>query len=322
MEISYQTRMKVTKKATSFGTWLLRTILFIGISFVILYPVITKILNSFMTVEDVYDASVSYIPKNWTLANYKTAWNFLDMNSLILNSFLYPLIVSLVQMVSATLVAYGFARYNFRGKNVLFVLAIVQMIIPSDLTLLPLYMAFRYFDIGISIGAFRFGLLNLITGSSINLLNTIWPLVLLGVTCTGLKNGLYIFLMRQYFRGLPKELEEASYVDGASTTQAFLRVFLPSASQIMMTVFLFSYVWEWLDDIYTSVFLQDVPLLATQLSLVVENASYATAGLSNLTEISLVRNCAMIFLIAPMLVLYLVCQRYFTESVERSGMVG
>lgn len=322
MEISYKTRKRIAKYTVSTGNWLLRTILFIGISFVILYPVVSKILISFMTVEDVYDASVQYIPKHWTFRNYINAWDFLDMNGLLLNSFLYPLITSFVQMCSATLVAYGFARYNFRGKNLLFVLVVVAMVIPPDLTLLPLYMGFRYFDIGISVGAFRFGLLQLITGKSLNLLNTVMPYVLLGITCTGLKNGLYIFLMRQYFRGLPKELEEASYVDGASTPKAFLKVFLPSATQIMMTVFLFSCVWQWLDDLYASVFLQNVDILATALTRLLQNANFVSAGISNLTEISLLRNCAMLFLIIPMLVLYLICQKYFTESVERSGLVG
>ncbi len=312
--LSDKRKQKLAKKGGSMVISLLRFILLAGISFVILYPLVTKILVSFMPVEDVYDMSVHYIPKTFTLSNYRQAWNFLNIPELALNSFLYPLVVSVVQTVSATVVAYGFARFDFRFKNIFFFIVVLGMIVPPDLILLPLYVNFRYFDI--------FGLFRLILGEPLNLLNTITPFVLLGITCTGLKNGLYIFMMRQYFRGLPKELEEAAYVDGAGTLKAFVSVFLASARQIMMTVFLFSFVWQWLDDIFTSVFLQDVPMLTTELYRLISNSSGVDAGISNLTEFSLMRNCGMLFLIIPMLVLYLFCQRYFTESIERSGLVG
>ncbi len=214
-------------------------------------------------------------------------------------------------MCASTLVAYGFARYNFRFKNFFFVLIILGMIIPPDLILLPLYMKFRYFDI--------LGIFELLTGSTLNLLNTPWPQILLGSTCTGLKNGLYIFIMIQYFRGLPKELE--AYVDGAGTIEAFIKVFLPSAKQIMMTVFLFSFVWQWLDDIYTSAFM-NVKIMSTQL-LRLSNVDLGNAmGIESMAEFSLMRNASMVVALLPVLILYLICQKYFTESVERSGLTG
>lgn len=305
---------KTINKASSLLLSFLRLILISGISFVILYPIVTKILVSFMSVSDVYDMSVHYIPKTFTLSNYVKAWNFLEMPSLILNTFLIPFIVSLVQTISATCVAYGFARFDFKFKNVLFFIVLLGMVIPPDLILLPLYNQFRYFDI--------FGIIKLISGNTLNLLDTPVPFLLLGVTCTGLKNGLYIFLMRQYFRGLPKELEEAAYVDGASTFTAFVKVFLASAKQIMITVFLFSFVWQWLDDLYTSVFMQNVPMLTTELYRLLSNSSGVESGISNLTEFSLMRNCGMLFLIIPILILYIFCQRHFTESMDRAGLVG
>lgn len=267
-----------------------------------------------MPVSDVYDMSVHYIPKTFTLSNYQKAWDFLNIPALAFNSFFYPLVVSLIQTVSATVVAYGFARFDFRFKGFFFFLVVLGMVVPPDLILLPLYVNFRYFDVA--------GLFQLIFGRPLNLLDTVTPFALLGITCTGLKNGLYIFMMRQYFRGLPKELEEAAYVDGAGTIKAFVRVFLASARQIMMTVFLFSFVWQWLDDIFTSVFLQNVPMLTTELFRLISNSAGVDAGISNLTEFSLMRNCGMLFLIIPMLILYLFCQRYFTESIERAGLVG
>ena len=167
-------------------------------------------------------------------------------------------------------------------------------------------------------------LISLLSGKEIrlNLLNTPFVFYLPSLFGVGIRSGLFIFIYRQFFKGLPKELEEAAYVDGAGTIKAFVRVFLASARQIMMTVFLFSFVWQWLDDIFTSVFLQNVPMLTTELFRLISNSAGVDAGISNLTEFSLMRNCGMLFLIIPMLILYLFCQRYFTESIERAGLVG
>lgn len=305
---------KLSKYGLSFLVSFFRFVLLLGISFVILYPLATKVLTSFMTLDDIYDMSIKYIPKAITFDNYIKAWNFLGIKDLLWNTILIPLVVSLIHMVSATIVAYGFARYDFKFKGFFFFLVIIGMVIPPDLTLLPLYMSFKNFDI--------FGIFSLITGKSLNLLDTMGPFVILGLTCTGLKNGLYIFMMRQYFRGLPKELEEAAYVDGAGVLSAFVRIFLPSASQIMMTVFLFSYVWQWVDDIYTSAFMQNIPMLSTELSRLLNSASGVDSGFGNVAEFSLMRNAGIMFFILPLLVLYLICQKQFTESVERSGLVG
>lgn len=315
MTLSYSAKKKLQRNAAHGLINVLRTILILGIAFVILYPLVTKIAVSLMPLEDVYDMSVHYLPKHVTLKNYRNAWNFLKIPSLAFNSIFIPLLVSAVQTVFTTIVAYGFARFDFKGKNFFFVMVVMSMVIPPDITLMPLYINFRFFD-------FSGGLLNMLTGWHINVLNTPIPYVLLGMTCTGLKNGLYIFILRQYFRGLPKELEEAAYVDGASVPQAFFSVFLASASQVMMTVFLFSFVWQWLDDIYTSVFMQNVPMLVTELSRLFDASTGEMMGISSATEFSLMRNCGMLFLIVPVLLLYMFCQKYFTESLERSGLVG
>ena len=314
MTISEHTKAAVLKKTKNFLWKFGRAILLFGICFVILYPIVTKFMISFMSIEDVYDNSVRYIPRNFTLENYVNAFKILELKNIMITSFIVPGVLSLIHMCASTLVAYGFARYNFRFKNSFFVLVILGMVIPPDLILLPLYMKFRYFDI--------FGIFEILTGSQLNLLNTAWPQILLGSTCTGLKNGLYIFIMIQYFRGLPKELEEAAYVDGAGTIEAFIKVFLPSAKQIMMTVFLFSFVWQWLDDIYTSAFMKNVKVMSTQL-LRLSNVDLGNAmGIESMAEFSLMRNASMVVALLPVLILYLICQKYFTESVERSGLTG
>ncbi len=311
---SEQFQTKLVKNSSAFLGFIFRLIILGGVSFVILYPLFTRTLVSLMPLEDVYDLSVNIYPKSFTLDNYIRAWNFLDMSELLPNTFLYPILISVAQTLAASVVAYGFSRFNFPLKNFLFALVIIAMVIPPDIRLLPLYLSFKSFD--------PFGLIQLFGGTPLNLLDTPWPFVLLGLTCTGLKNGFYVFLMHQYYRGMPKELSEAAYVDGAGFIRAFATVFLPGASQIIITVFLFSFVWQYLDSLFTSVFAQHVPMLSIELSRLLTNADSVEAGISNLAQFSLVRNAAMMFLIIPLLILYLFCQRYFTQSIERSGLVG
>lgn len=307
------TAARIRKKSSAWTVKLLRAILLIGLSFVILYPLLIKITLSFMTVEDVYDLSVRYIPNHFTTLNYQRVWEFLDMGSMVWNSFRIPLISALLNVMSATLVAYGLARHDFPGKKLVFAAVIIGLVIPPDLLLLPQYMQFRFFDF--------LGFSRLLGLGTVNLLNTDFPFYLLAATCTGLRNGIYIFLMVQYFRGLPKEIEEVAYVDGAGTMKTLVYVFLPSARQIMIPVFLFSFVWQWLDDIYTSTFAQDMSLLSTSITQLVSGYS-VEMGVTNVTEFSLMRNAGILLLIIPPLLIYVFFQRYFTESIARSGLVG
>lgn len=129
-------------------------------------------------------------------------------------------------------------------------------------------------------------------------------------------------MMRQYFRGLPKELEEAAYVDGAGTIKAFVRVFLASARQIMMTVFLFSFVWQWLVTFLPRCSCRMCPCSPPSYSGSSATARVWTRASATSPSSASCATAAMLFLIIPMLILYLFCQRYFTESIERAGLVG
>ena len=131
--------------------------------------------------------------------------------------------------------------------------------------------------------------------------------------------GLYIILMRQYFRGVPKELEEAAYIDGAGTVKTFISIMLPSAKTMMITGGLFSFVWIWLDSDFAPTLMPDMPLLANQFDKIA--STWRTAANSSIVT-SLYYNTAVIILILPRVILYLFTQKYFVESIERSGLVG
>ncbi len=301
----------VQKHLMRLGIGILRLFLFTTLAFIVIYPVLTQISATFMSVSDVYNSSVQYIPKDFSFNNYITLWKELELGGAMALTVQYTLVNALLQTASATIVGYGLARFKFKGNKFLFAMALISLVIPPTLRLIPLYKTFAAFDI--------FGLIALISGKSLNLLNTQWAMLLLSITATGYRCGLYIILMRQYFRGVPKELEEAAYIDGAGTVKTFLSIMLPSAKTMMITVGLFAFVWIWLDSDFSPTLMPDMPLLANQFDKII--SIWRLVPNSNILT-SLYSNTAVIYLILPLVLLYLFTQKYFVESIERSGLVG
>lgn len=291
-------------------TWsLFRAGLLIGISYVILFPIMAKISASFMSLKDLYDPAVLWIPRRFTLDNYRIVAKAMYFEEALVNSLQLTVMVSVLQLVSCTLIGYGFARFPFKGRNILFTFVILTLIVPPQMMMIPLYLTFRYFDL--------FGLLS----KPINLMGTYWPFVLLTITGTGSKNGLFIYIMRQYFRGMPVELENAAAVDGANAFRTFAQVMLPGAIPVLVVVFIFSFVWQWNDYFYTSMFLSTKRFLPLTLEGLKDTLGL-TGGDDGGLILTVYRNTGSLIFLAPLLILYAFMQRYFIESVDRTGLVG
>lgn len=288
---------------------IIRAVLILGISYVILFPIVSKLSSSLMAEQDLYDKTVKWIPRNLTFDNYVLVWQHMKYIEAFFNSLALALIVSILQLVSCTMIGYGLARFKFAGKRLLTAIVVFMLVVPPQVVTIPLYLNFRFFNL--------FGLL----GRGLNLLDSYWPFILMSITGTGLRNGLFIYIMHQFFRGMPRELEEAAYVDGASQLRTFYSVMLPGAVPALVVVLLFSFVWQWNDEYLTSLFLRNRVLLASQLSGLV---SSVTKGQMNLTGqyLSLLNNTGCLLFIWPVLLLYAGMQRYFIESVQRTGLVG
>jgi multiple sugar transport system permease protein len=210
--------------------------------------------------------------------------------------------------VACTLVGYGFARFEFFGKKFFFAAVIFTLIVPPQLMLIPLYINFRFFN-----------LFGLIPGDGINLLGSYWPFLLLAITGTGIKNGLFIFIMRQFFKGMPKSLEESAYVDGAGPLKTFFRIMVPNAGPVILIVFLFSFVWQYNDLFFTNILLRGVNLLQINLMSLGDHVKHN----ANLDEsYQMVRNSGMLLYLLPLISIYSFLQRYFVESIEKTGIVG
>lgn len=294
-----------------------RVILIFGLCFLILQPLFNKISVSFMAERDLYDPTIIVVPRNFTLNNYKLVSYLIDYWKVLRNTFGISLISALAQLACCTLVGYGFARFNFPLKKFWFACVILVIVVPPQTIMSSLYLNFRFFDI--------FGIIKAVTGSTINLSSSIIPYILLCMTGNALKSGLYIFLIRQYFRGVPKELEEAAYVDGCGNLQTFIRIMLPDATPILTSCFLFAFVWQWTDSYYARVFFKGTRLLATELPSITSRlndyiVSTTGSGKASTGYGLAMISTGMIMTIIPLLFVYVVAQKGFVESLSQTGL--
>ena len=297
-----------------------RLVLLIGISYIVLFPFISKIAGSFMSPEDFVDVTVKLIPKYPTLTTYKAIIVENNYLKAFLNTFTLSLLCAVVQTAICTLVAYGFAKFKFKGNKILFFAVIFTMVVPHQTLMLSMFMKFRYFDVfGI------IGLLNkmgIVSQSSLNLINTYVPLGILSLGGIAFKNGLYIFMLRQFFKGVPDELEEAAYVDGSGTFRTFVKIIIPLSVPMMITVFLFSFSWQWTDSFYTNMFFTtDGTYLLPNIVSVPKSLSSSSFVAQDLYN-SAIKNTSVLLIIAPLIILYCFCQKYLVQGIERSGIVG
>lgn len=330
---------------------LFRFVFLLGIAYVVLYPFFTKIAGSFMSPDDFLDVTVQIIPKDFTFDTYKAIWTDLAYIDAFKNTFLLSIVCAVLQTLSCCLIAYGLAKYKFKGNKLLFLLVVLTMVIPHRTVQFSLEMAFRYFDM--------FGILGLLSGKAsvgiegidavlanisvfnsessseiirqiardgaLNLKDTFWPMIILSITGLAFKNGLYIFMLRQFFRGIPDSLEESAYIDGSGDFRTFFQIILPMSVPMLITVFLFSFCWQWTDQFYVGLFFdQDTTPMLSKLYLDIPNSieslEYEYEGQA--LYVPAIRNTCGIMVILPLVVLYTFLQRYLVEGIERSGLTA
>ncbi len=307
-------RMRWAANIKKFILFIFRLVIIIGISYVILGPVIGIISSSFFSDADNYNPMVYLIPQHPTLDRYKLAIKYLDYLSTMGKSILYSASLMAIQVIVCSMVGYGFARYNFVGKKLLFACVVIMIVIPSNTIMLPLYMTFAKFDV--------FGIIKLITGSEVNLLSTPIPMYIMTAFGCGLRSGLYIYIFNQFFRGLPKEIEEAAFVDGAGTWYTYFRIMLPNALPSVVTVAIFSLVWQYNDTFFAKLFLvSDNIVISKKISTIEASISNVEKILDpNILELYL--DAGIVLIMIPIIIIYIALQKQFIEGVERSGIVG
>lgn len=275
-----------------------RAVILLGLCFLILYPFFIKIVNGLKSFEDFLDPTVHFLPKHPTLDNIRQAFSVMDYPMTLLRTLLLSGGACLLQTLISALVGYGFARFRFRGSNLLFGCVIAVLLVPPQTIMTPLFELFRF-----------------VPGTQLSVVDTPWPILILSLTGMGLRNGLYVFMFRQFFRGLPHELEEAAYIDGCGVFPTFWRVILPSATSIIVTVALFSFSWQWTDVFYNDLFFPEFKVMVSAIHL---TQNLHTEPVMD----SMLQNLAAVLAVLPLALLYLIAQRSFVQGVERSGIVG
>ena len=313
-------RLLAVKKGKAMGIGFIRLLFLLGFCFVILYPVISMLSKAVMHEMDLYDNTVIWVPKHFTLKNLFFAWQTMEYPKALFNSVLLASSTTLLSTLTCMMAGYSFARFDFPLRKVAFVVVILTILMPPQQIMVPLYLHFQSFDL--------FGLFSLFKAEAPNLLNTYWPFLLLSFGGVGIRNGLFVFMFRQYFRSVPWETEESAMVDGASAPRIFFSIMVPGAMTMIATVILFSLVWQWNDTYYTNLFLQDLETLPKAFSTY---QMFVTSGAADLkmgydttdpNVIALLNNAGIFLVMVPLIIVYLFTQRYFVEGIERSGIVG
>ena len=325
---SIWTRLRIKYLSWSFAGnlvwWIFRLVLLLGISYVILLPFFSKLTSSFMSPEDFVDVTVKLIPRYPTLDTYKAIIKESGYFEALLNTTILSVSCGLIQTFICSMIGYGFAKYKFKGGKIFFLLVILTMVVPHETLHLSMFMKFRYFDIlgvfsllgGGVVESFR-----VIPFTALNLVNSYWPLMILSFGGLAFKNGLYIFIMRQFFRNVPDELEESAYIDGSGIFRTFVQIVLPISVPMMITIFLFAFSWQWTDNFYTEVFFTTTKMKLMP-DIVMTPRSLDTDFAGGSMYISAIRNTCGLLIIAPLIVVYLFCQRYLVQGIERSGITG
>ncbi|MCL1843438.1 MAG: carbohydrate ABC transporter permease [Defluviitaleaceae bacterium] len=342
------------------GIGIFTVVLLFGLCFLILQPLFHQFSNSIMSREDLFDPTVMAIPRNATAENYRTAldlmnytpsfgdmvsggfspdinlssvwgvisapvqlWNYvMSYAGSLINSIWITALVAILQVAACTLVAYGFARFDFPLKRFWFACVILTVLVPPQVIRSPLFLNFHFFDL--------FGLITLFR-DPLRLTETLGGYMILSVTAMGLRNGLYIFMLRQYFRNMPKELEESAWVDGCGKLKTFWKIMLPDAVPMIVSCFLFAFVWQWTDGFFTTMFLRQHGVMAVQMAALgdtfnfhyVQQVAAATGTHGAQPPIALLEamiSTGVLIGIAPIVIIYLVAQRFFVESIGQSGI--
>jgi len=299
-----------------------RTVLLFGLCFLILQPILFQISNSFMSPRDLLDYTVVSIPREPTLAAYRLAIDLMDYWRTLWVTLGVTFATAILQVVACALAAYGFARFNFPFKKFWFACVLLTILVPPQVIMVPMFMNFRFFDV--------FGIINLVRGEPINMLN-LTGYMLMVATGMGLRSGLYIFMLRQYMRGMPKELEEAAYVDGCGKLRTFVQIILPDAVPMLVSCFLFAFVWQWTDGFYANMFLGNLRVMSIQMSSLAElfrdffvSLIMAEQGghgfFPPVAEVGQMISIGMLLGIIPIIIIYIFAQRMFVESIGQSGL--
>ncbi|USK35863.1 carbohydrate ABC transporter permease [Bacillus sp. F19] len=262
--------------------------LLILFSLLFLAPFFWMATTSLKSPDELYLFPPKWIPSNLEFENFKEAWLSQPFTQFLTNSIVVTALATIGQLVSSSLVAYGFARFTFKGRDFLFMVLLATMMIPWEVTMIPLYMEFNF----------------------LGWINSLKPLIV----PSWFGAPFYIFLLRQFIMSIPKELDEAAKMDGANQFQIFYKIYLPLMKPALILVGVFSILACWNDYLGPLVFLNDQSKYTLTLGL---------AQFKGMFGVDMEGIMAITFLISlPPLILFFVAQRYIVDDITKTGVKG
>lgn len=281
--------------------------LLIIIGFIFIYPILYMVSTSFMDRNDLLDSSVKWLPSSLYLQNYIDAAKSMDFWVTLGKGVIIAGVPTICNVLIGMVVGYGFARYDFKLKKLFMGILLFSYILPDQVTMIPTYVQFN----------------------NMKILGTIWTFILPALFGNGINSAIFILIFYSFFKQVPKVLMEAAYIDGAGHFKAFFKIAIPSAVPAIITVFLFSFVWYWNESYLTELYVQGLATKSHWTNLVIQlknfDSNFTTKATTGDMATSLnesVRMAATSLSILPLFVMYLVLQRQFIESIDRTGITG
>lgn len=261
------------RKTIAYASLIFFSLLFLG-------PFYWMISTALKSDEEILQYPPKWIPEVFHWENFGNAWMSQPFNLYLENSLTVTILTTIGQLISSSLVAYGFARFNFKGRDFLFMVVLATMMIPWEVTMIPLYMEFNY----------------------LGWINTLKPLIVPSF----FGSAFYIFLMRQFIMTIPRELDEAARIDGAGSFQIYARIIVPLLMPALILVSVFNILGTWNDYLGPLIFLNDQSQYTLTLGL---------AQFKGMYEVEATGLMAVTFLISlPPLLLFFVAQRYIVDN--------
>lgn len=301
---------------------LFRMVILLSMAYLIIYPLLYMIITSMASGAAFANSIRVWVPTDFDIvSNYTKAINILEYGPAFLSTLKNEIVSAFLEVCSCAFIAYGFARYDFRGKRMFTALLFLSILVPDMVLMIPRMINYSNLDfLGI------LGLIFQLTGIDFrpDLINTplaFWLPSILGV---GLRAGILIYIYIQFFRGLPRELEEAAWVDGAGPIRTFFSIALPSSGVVITTVTVFSLIWHWNDYLLSGMYLNSDYTLAVRLSMFVDTMyqKYMLQLHKFSPDGAAVLMAGCLLFVLPMLLVYMVLQKKFVESIDRVGITG
>ena len=314
-------KRKALNKAGSFVWAILRLLILLAIGYIIIYPLFYMVGTSLRSVRSYYDSARVWIPTSFGIeSNYSRAMEFTMYFEGFKNTMILEIVAGVIEIVTCSIVAYGFARFKFKLKPLFTAGLFLTILVPEVMIILPRVVNYSKLDV--------LGLLGLLadaTGGAVdlrpNLIGSPLAFYLPSMFAMGLRSGILIYIYIQFFKGLPYELEEAAWVDGAGPIRTFVSIALPSSGVVFTTVTVFSVIWHWNDTFLATMYTNTNYPLAANLNRI--NQTMVGAGFyPKDPQTSFILMAACCLFILPPLIFYMIMQRKFIESIDRVGITG